>query len=680
MDGDQLSLVAPAVRRPPRPSRAPGSPAPLAEVDPVAQVRIDAPVPHLDRDFDYAVPATMAAQAVPGSRVRVRFAGRLTDGFVVARLAAAEHGGSLRPLERVIGPEPVLTTATLELVEQVAARYAGTFSDVARAAVPPRHARAERVEVTSADAYVGGPLGDDEAGVWAAYDRGAALLQRLSSDQTSPTRATWSSAPASRWTDEVAALTRAVLSRPEGDVLVVVPDAADVERIAGSLAAEASAGIVATLTADAGPERRYREFLRVLRGGVRIVLGTRAAVFAPLPRLRLIVVWDDGDDALADPQAPYWDAREVAALRSHLTGCDLVVGSPARSTAAQQWCATGWAQSVEPTRAAVAERGPAVRALSADDAARDPAAAAARIPHTAWQAARTGLRVGPVLVQVSRRGYVPVLACQRCREPARCPSCSGPLQLRGAHSVPECAWCGRIAGDWECSACGGRRLRAVEVGSERTAEEIGRAFPGVPVVASHAGHVVRRVSDAPQVVVATPGAEPDCASGYRAVLLLDARSQLERPGLSAGEDAARRWFAACRLAAPGARVVVTAPNAAAVVQALVRWDARWLAERELGERADAGLPPATRVAVLLGAAADIVDVAASLRVGHRLLGPVPADGDGRAPDGAERHRGVVVVSRADGAALARELRAITATRSARSGDRPVHVHLDPRDL
>jgi len=112
----------------------------------------------------------------------------------------------------------------------------------------------------------------------------------------------------------------------------------------------------------------------------------------------------------------------------------------------------------------------------------------------------------------------------------------------------------------------------------------------------------------------------------------------------------------------------------------VRWDARWLAERELGERADAGLPPATRVAVLLGAAADIVDVAASLRVGHRLLGPVPVDGDGRAPDGAECHRGVVVVSRADGAALARELRAITATRSARSGDRPVHVHLDPRDL
>ncbi len=671
MDGDQLSLVPPAVRRPSRPAVPVGAPAPVAEVDPVAQVRINATVPHLDRDFDYAVPDSMAETAVPGARVRVRFAGRLADGYVVGRIAAADHDGALRPLERVVGPEPVLTAQTLELVEQVAARYAGTFADVVRAAVPPRHARAERTDVA--------PVGDltadpPDPAPWVAYDRGPALLQRLAEPAATPTRATWSSAPASSWPEEVAALARAVLSQPVGDVLVVVPDAADVDRVLAALPTERAGGMVAVLTADAGPERRYREFVRVLRGGARLVVGTRAAVFAPLPALRLLVLWDDGDDALADPQAPYWDAREVAALRSHLSGCDLVVGSPARSVATQQWCATGWAQSVEPTRASVVERGPRVRALSADDAARDPAAAAARIPHTAWQAARAGLRDGAVLVQVARRGYVPALACQRCREPARCAVCGGPLSLAGAASAPTCTWCGHIAGDWSCAACGGRRLRAVDVGNERTAEEIGRAFTGVPVVASHAGHIVASVSGSPQVVVATPGAEPDCVGGYRAVLLLDARAQLARPGLGAGEDAARRWFGAARRAAPGAPVVVTAPNASIPVQALVRWDARWLAERELADRAEAGLPPATRVAVLLGAPADVADVAAELDLPHRLLGPVPVPGE------PERQRAVVVVDREHAAALARRLRAITVTRSARAAARPVHVQLDPRDL
>ena len=70
---------------------------------------VDISLPHLDRPFDYLVPATMAAAAVPGAQVRVRFAGQLASGFVLDRLAASEHTGRLGYLERVIAPEPVLT-------------------------------------------------------------------------------------------------------------------------------------------------------------------------------------------------------------------------------------------------------------------------------------------------------------------------------------------------------------------------------------------------------------------------------------------------------------------------------------------------------------------------------------------------------------------------------------------
>lgn len=613
---------------------------------------LDSPVPHLDREFDYLLPAS-ADHVVPGWRVRVRFSGRLMDAYVVGRTAISEHEGTLRPIERPIGIESVLTDETLRLARAVAERWAGTVSDVLRSAVPPRHARAEGIDVPSVTAS-GWPV---DPGRWAAYDGGTGLLGRLAS-AAGPVRAAWSIAPGSSVADEIADLVGAAGGR---GVIVVVPDAADVARVAAALPG------ATTLTADAGPERRYREFVRVLRGGAPIVVGTRSAVFAPVPDLGLLVVWDDGDDALVDPQAPYWHARDVAALRAHLADCHLVVGSPARTAATQAWVRRGWATSVTPARQTVHDRGPAVRALVREDAARDPAAAAARIPHTAWRAAQAGLAEGPVLIQVARRGYVPVAACQACREIARC-SCGGPIAVgeRSSH----CSWCGTPVAQWACPHCGGRRLRAVAVGADRTVEEVGRAFPGVPVLASHAGRMVAEVGERPAVVVATPGAEPSAQGGYRAVLLLDARAMLDRPRLDAQEDAMRRWFGAARLAAPRAPVVIVAPNEARPVQALVRWDAPWCAELDLQERVSAGFPPATRIAALTGARSDLMALAAAVDVPHEALGPVTVDGVDRL---------LLRVARRDGAALAVRLRALTATRSAaRSG--VVHVRMDPGDL
>ena len=117
---------------------------PPAEHDPVARVLVDTPLAHLDRTFDYAVPATMAETAVPGTRVKVRFAGASLDGFVVGRAATTDHTGTLSPLQRLVSPEPVLDPAVAALAAQLAERYAGTRSDVLRLAVPPRHATTEK--------------------------------------------------------------------------------------------------------------------------------------------------------------------------------------------------------------------------------------------------------------------------------------------------------------------------------------------------------------------------------------------------------------------------------------------------------------------------------------------------------------------------------------------------------
>lgn len=638
--------------------RAPTSPAPIALHDPVAQVRIESPLPQLDRVFDYAVPARMESAALPGVRARVRFSGRLVNAFIVARSATTDIDGPLRPLERVLGAEAVLRPEILQLAEATADRYAGTVWDVLRAAIPPRHARAEAAVHEVAD--LGPPLAP-QVDPWSRYRFGTSMIERLRSG--APLRGVWSCAPGGRWAQEIAAAVRVVLEGPTGGVIVVVPDAWDVRQALAALPDIRPS--VAVLTADLGPERRYREFLRVLRGQARVVIGTRSAVFAPVPDCRLIVVWNDGDDALWEPHAPYWNARDVAALRSHQGGSALLVGSPGRSAEAQSWCQSGWARSLDPIRSDVRRSGPIIRALDANDEARDPAAASARIPHVAWLVAKEGLGSGPVLVQTPRRGYLPTLACQSCREVARCP-CGGPLMLKVASGVPACAWCGALSGSWSCPSCGADRLRAAAVGVERTAEEFGRAFPGTAIIWS-AGEAQRRSIDAaPALVVATPGSEPLAEQGYAAVVILDARSQAQRVGLRSVEETVHRWFSAAMLARPRAPVVITADHALIGVQALVRWDASWLATRELQDRQSAGLPPARRFASIAGEADDLADVVSRLDLPHVVLGPA----DGRA---------LIAVNRELGADLAKALRSISVTRATR-GRRPVITVLDPRDL
>src|SRR5579863_1878426 len=116
----------------------------VSERLPVARVAVDISLAHLDRPFDYLVPASMDQTAVPGCRVRVRFAGQLVDGYLLDRIQTSEHQGRLARLERVISPEPVLTPEIFGLARSVADRYAGTLADVLRLAIPPRHATAER--------------------------------------------------------------------------------------------------------------------------------------------------------------------------------------------------------------------------------------------------------------------------------------------------------------------------------------------------------------------------------------------------------------------------------------------------------------------------------------------------------------------------------------------------------
>ncbi|NDU73536.1 primosomal protein N' [Actinomadura sp. DSM 109109] len=659
--------------RPAKPGRK-GARSPAAGL-PVARIAVDMPLPHLDRPFDYLVPAELDAKAVPGCRVRVRFAGQLVDGLLLARVAESGHGGKLLFLERVTSPEPVLTPEVAALVREVADRYAGTFADVLRLAVPPRHAR---VEAEPAAEGAPAPPEAPDAGTWREYPAGESFLSALAEGRAP--RAVWTALPGADWAGGIARAVAATLSGGRG-ALVVVADGRDAARVDAALTAELGEGLHVALTAELGPAERYRRWLAVLRGKVRAVVGTRAAMFAPVADLGLVVLWDDGDDVHAEPHAPYPHPRDVLALRSHRSGAGALIGGFTRTTDATVLVETGWAHALAADRNRVRARMPRVRYVGEDaQLARDAAARTARLPNVAFEAARQALESGPVLVQVPRRGYVPGIACGRCRTPARCGNCQGPLALSSSHAAPYCGWCGHIAGDWHCPECGFFQVRAVVVGAKRTAEELGRAFPGVPVRTSGREAVLERVGPERALVVSTPGAEPPAEGGYPAALLLDGWVLLGRPDLRAGEETLRRWMNAAALVRPQGPVIVAAEGALPAVQALVRWDPVTYAERELAERREVGFPPAARMASLTASPAAIRELLADARLpdGAEVLGPVPVPQAGAEAQGKER--ALVRVPRAEGNALARALKEAQGVRSARKAPETVRVQIDPLEL
>jgi len=643
-----------------------------AEVDPVAKVLVDLPLAHLDRPFDYLVPATMAETARPGARVKVRFAGQDVDGFVVQRAPTSDHPGRLTPLRRVVSPEPVLSPEIAALTEQVAHRYAGSRADVLRLAVPPRHATTEK-EPSEAGPDAAPDL-DSAQKAWADHDHGPAFVGALAAG-SSP-RAVWSAAPGTDWPMLLAQAAAATLCSGRG-ALLVVPDGKDVARVEAALSALFAPGQHVALTADSGPSARYRDFLAVSRGARRIVVGTRAAAFAPVHDLGLVAIWDDGDDLHAEPRAPYPHAREVLLMRAGAQGTAALVGGFARTVEAAYLLRTGWAREITAPRDVVRRRLTAGIAGATDrELERDPHARAARIPAQAHDFVRAALQHGSVLVQTPRSGYAASLACERCRTPARCTVCRGPLRLSGPTSPPSCAWCGRVDPAWSCAECGHRGLRAPVVGEGRTAEELGRSFPGVTVRTSGGSQVLDTVTTARAIVVATPGAEPVHAEGYSAVLLLDTWLPLARTDLRTNEEALRRWMNASALCVPGGRVLAVGDPADPVLQALVRWDPGGFALREMAERQSAHLPPASRIATISGSPGAVDDALTLLELPEtaELLGPAPLEG------GAEpESRAVVRVPRAAGQALSDALGELQRIRSARKLD-AVRVQVDPPTL
>ncbi|MGY4856962.1 primosomal protein N' family DNA-binding protein [Cryobacterium sp. AP23] len=585
------------------------------------------------------------------------------------------YSGKLSPVDSIVSAVPVLTAPVWQLARRLADRAAGNASDIIRLAVPPRAVRVEKAWLAAREADTGTApapaatalpkpglpkpglaapdLAEPGFAEYPPETLGTIVAERLRvciaavpslvrlsgpAPESVPTPAP-DAGPAAKpkadngstvgtWAITMAELAVSALRRGSSSILVT-PDFRDQDQLQAALLMLAPADDVVRVDARQANPDRYRGFLTLLEGKPRIIVGNRSAVYAPAHNLGLIVIWDDGDPLYGEQLSPYVHARDAALIRREAADCALVFIGHSRSVEVERLIEIGWLRAVHPTRDSHPRVIPTTFQSEPDAQAR-----AARIPSAAWLAAKEAVRTGPVLVQVASPGYAPMLACRSCGQSARCTNCQGPLAQSAANATPACRWCGHLAAGWRCSHCEASQLRVVTVGTGRTAEELGRAFPGSRVIVADGEHTVQTIGPEPALVIATRGAEPIPRNGYSAILLLDGERMLARESLRVGEDCLRWWANAAALAGPGASVMLAGVGGA-LAHALNTWQPGPYAAAELADRRQLRFPPAVRVASVTGTSVEVETAIESLAdlPGLDVLGPVPYEPGGAGAGG-----------------------------------------------
>lgn len=638
-DAEQLALdgLAPRKRR----KRMPVAKTPAAE-HPVAQVVLDVQATHLGQTFDYYVEEKYSEVARPGVMVRVRFGGQRVNGIIWNRTDVSDTPASaLRFIDRVVTDGVLVPKAMREDITLIADAFGGTRANILRLAVPPRVARVEQEQRRSGSTAREGRARAERllAVEQEHFDQlkaryGGVNLLREALEGSRFQSFVFDTLPGfDHWRRCAAWMVAAALShnRPAVIVLPTVREINDMVETLQSIGLRVFAqtnassggydGDMAVLNAQMPPAERYRAYLAASGGRVSCIIGTRSAMYAPMEGRALFLIVDDVCYQDADGMMPYANARGVLRLRAKAHGGVFVAMANARSVQSQwetdathvgETPVSGFSTPIHALPAVTKEASPWIRWLNRDELARvaDPTIGA-RVPHTAVRVLSKALESGPVLLSIPQDGITEALSCSQCHRQARCAQCTGPLERLQDGSI-RCRWCGAATVQWSCPACRNERMRVVRVGAAGTAQELGKLFRGVPIVISTPSQprgIVPDIAFAPQLVIATPGAEPrvrgtspyECE--YRAVAILDAWTSLYAFGIDAGVDTLTAWMRAVSLCAPRVRdgqALLLGETDPVLAQSLMLWNSPRLAQTELEERAQTALPPVFAAACVWG--------------------------------------------------------------------------------
>ncbi|MDP1610117.1 MAG: primosomal protein N' [Sulfuritalea sp.] len=592
----------------------------------IVRVALDLPLPRL---FDYLAPDSVESDI--GRRVTVPFGKASRTGVIVALAAASEQPiDKLKAVTAILRDMPALPTEWLALCEFCARYYQTPLGEVTSFALPPmlrrgKLPRMRQVAVSPApsarDTVPGASAGDTTLESVAAP-----TLPRLMAAQQAAVTAIFDTAgfhamllhgvTGSGKTEVYLRAIDAVLARG-GQALMLVPEIALTPQLEGRVAARFPTAHVVCANSGMGDAARARGFIEALTGRAQIVLGTRLAVFMPMPRLQLIIVDEEHDASFKQQEGLRYSARDVAIWRAHQLDIPIVLGSATPSLETFHHASTGRYEMLELPERAVAEAMPVVRII---DTRRE------KLQEGFSAALLAGLqscldRGEQSLIFLNRRGYAPVLACPPCGWISRCRRCAANLVLHLADQRLRCHHCGFETGiPRACPDCGNVDLLPFGRGTQRLETMLVERFPEARVL-----RIDRDSASTPkkwQALLATIHAgEADILVGTQMLAKGHDFPLLTLVG-AVGADAAlfaadfrapERLFAQLmqvggrsgRADLPGEVLIQTEYPDHPLYQALVEHDYVRFARAQLDERRIAGFPPFSFQALLRAEARDI---------------------------------------------------------------------------
>lgn len=549
---------------------------------PVA-VCVDRPILSLDRAFTYDLPEELGAGV--GSLVQVSFHGKLVRGWVLG--GTEDLPKRMLGVKKAVSPVRFFDASMLELARWVSERYVAPLAAVISAMSPPRVAGEEVAGVEGDAALRGGRFAHSARSarliapapghatllleLLDRYANGAALLGAVRGGAGA-----FVVRPAPE--DEVSLAVECVGAALAAgrSAVVLVPEAEPLP--ATALAVAEAFGDEVALFVGGSKRARYRMWLDIAGGGYRVVVGTRPAVFAPVPELGLVYVSRESHGLHREERAPYYHVRDVAVARARLRGAVVVMSALCPSLEA-----SGTEHvDVEPRGR---RQWPPVEVVSPGPEGRAPRLV------SALRGARRAFLYSPL------PGYGVARVCRACGEPAACAACGGTIRSEEGRVV--CAVCGAAG---RCAACGASDFGLARGGTERVEEWARRVAP-VPVSRIGAEDTPRPPGEAEVLVGGVEAVKDFGPVGLDLVGILDADLASRRPGLAARERALATWFEAAAWAMPRGRVVVQtrAPNDPAI-QALVTGRPERFVRAEIPRRAEAGFPVGGPVFRVVGSA------------------------------------------------------------------------------
>lgn len=496
----------------------------------VASVLIDHDLAHLDRTFTYGIPLDLEAVLTVGSRVAVPFNGSELEGIVTVIQEGDETPN--KPILKVISVSS-FRPESLRFADEIAKRYATTLVKVLRYIPEIKTGIKENILESSQGEFVSRKRPADRRFV-----------------------------PTSQFS---LAKLQVKLSEIGGEVILVLPTERGAARMFDSIS-------------KSFPERTVKGYGRSKTPksipNRAIIIGTRGALLWQVPRLEYMAIFNDSSEHFWSDRNPYWNVRDVALIRSRLFEVDIDFISGFCSPELARLVEMGYLRLVKNARIGFRTRRQ-VRSL----------------PDTYHQTIREGLKKGIVLVQVAQKDYSSLVLCKKCRCRPLC-DCGFPLKMENKDFF-SCGICGKEHFDLRCRECGSRERILVNRGAKRVEEELGKAFPLVPIFLSTKEKPIEELPES-GIVIATPGMQPPTVP-FAALVLLDGELQLNRPTLRAEERLIDLWFSLSEQCKDDAPIYISLPSTHRIVQAVTLGDRNRLSRAILAERKEVKLPPWYRI-------------------------------------------------------------------------------------